>query len=74
MVIKNILADLKFHESAVFFFGGKKYEIIKKYKQTGYNFLINDELWNDFNEGVSLNTIKKWLSCIKKGKEISNYN
>lgn len=60
----------------------KIYRIVEKQKlvdnfyqyTSTYNFFINDELVNDTNYGVSLNTIKKWLFKIKKGKEISNYN
>lgn len=82
MVIKNIIAELKRYGSTMFHAWSKKYEIIERQKQVGnsriytgtYNLFISGDLCNDFNDGVSLATIKKWLSCIKKGKEISNYN
>lgn len=82
MVIKSIIAELKRYGSATFHAWSKKYEIVERQKQVGnsrvytgtYNLFISGDMWNDFNEGVTLTTIKKWLSLIKKGKEISNYN
>lgn len=82
MIINGIISDLKRGGVVTFRAWGKKYEIVERQKQVGnnreytktYNFFISGDMWNDFNEGVNITTIKKWLSCIKKGKEISNYN